>query len=84
MASQQQGLHVDQMANGDPLTEKRMQQFLELALLIGGDHLFPRAVIHYRAANGCLDEAIGEYLSPIDEGQDQSIGEESSKLFHEV
>jgi len=77
-------LSVEQEPHRDSLLEERVLNLLALAFLVGGEDGLAGVFVHEDGAGFLALEAIGADLLAIDESEGEPVGQDGSKLFHEV
>lgn len=84
VAGEEQGLRVEEQADGEFFLEKRVFDFFLLSFLPGGEHFFASVVgeedgaVFQRAKMFWLD------LAAVDKADSEAVGEGGAKFFHEV
>jgi hypothetical protein len=66
------------------MLQKRMHNFFALALLIRREHRAAGGFVHLDSAAVAGSEAGRLHLLAIDEGEGDAVGDERTKLFHEI
>jgi hypothetical protein len=77
---QEPGLQVRQRADGHLFVEKRMLDFLPLALVERGEDGLAGLVVHENGAAGLGLETVGPDLPEVDERQGQPVGPQRSEF----
>jgi hypothetical protein len=84
MTGQEQGLGVEEQADGDIFAEEGVVDFLLFAFLPGCEHFLAAVVGEQDRAGFQRAEMLGADLLAIDEREGEAVGVRSAKLLHEV
>lgn len=84
VSSEDFSLNQGEFSNGDRRIEEGMEDRFFFSGDIGGDDVFSGGVLDFDGAAVADLEIIGLNLSTVDQGEDESIGDEGSKLLEEV
>ena len=81
---QQPGLQMDEQPHGGSFVEKRMPDFILLALLVGHQDRLAGVVVHpHRPGLGYTKTGRPD-LPPIDQTEDEPIDQERTEFLHQI
>jgi len=84
VAGKQKGLGVEEQADGDRFAEKRVLDFLLLALLPRGEDFLAAVVGEEHGSAFVGAKMLGTDLLAVDEREGEAVSEGRAKLLHEV